>query len=330
MNFSDISPVIVRFLSGKDVDSSCSIMLAGSAGSRRMYYRLTQDLASFILMISPTNDCDFGRFLRLTQFYRLLEFPVPRVYCIDDELEQVLLEDLGDIRLYDQVSHDSAELVTMYQQAIDLLLFLQTRCYQRYLECPDISSRIFGNEELLWETQYFKREYVEGHLSINLSKRDSSYLESEFSDMAKTVESQPMTIMHRDFQSQNIMVHNNRLRIIDYQGSRLGSMYYDLASLLLDPYQMLGDKAIKELFQYYHSKSLAQLEMEEAYKHFFLAGTQRIMQALGAFSFLSRIKELDYFSQFIRPAEIRLDWILEKAGLTKLREIIQKLRSDSL
>ena len=101
MEFSDVSTVISSFLLRKKIGEGCQVTLAGSAGSQRLYYRLEQDMTSFILMRSPSDDGDFGRFLRLTQYYRLLDFPVPRVYCIDDQTQQVLLEDLGDVRLYD-------------------------------------------------------------------------------------------------------------------------------------------------------------------------------------------------------------------------------------
>jgi len=42
--------------------------------------------------------------------------------------------------------------------------------------------------------------------------------------------------MHRDFQSKNLMIKNEQIFVIDFQGARLGPPSYDLASLLFDPY----------------------------------------------------------------------------------------------
>ncbi len=41
--------------------------------------------------------------------------------------------------------------------------------------------------------------------------------------------------MHRDFQSQNILVRNGQAYLIDFQGMRPGLAEYDLGSLLLIP-----------------------------------------------------------------------------------------------
>ncbi|MBF0431238.1 MAG: phosphotransferase [Fibrobacteria bacterium] len=322
MNFSDISPVIQTFLQSRDLDKNHSISLAGTAGSQRLYYRIQKNMVSYILMVCPKEDGDFGRFLRLTQFYRLLEFPVPQVYCIDDSNLQVLLEDLGDLRLFDIIHARPGDTLKRYQQVIDNLLFLQTRCFHLHHECPDIFSRNFDYDDLRWETNYFSQEYLIRYKGQYKSKTLPKVLDKEFHRLAETVKNHPRTIMHRDFQSQNIMVQNEKIRIIDYQGSRLGSKYYDLASLLIDPYVNLPDTTIDDLFAYFYAKSLIQSPLEEAFSQFLQTAAQRIMQALGAFCFLSRVKKLNYFKQFIEPGEQRLLWILERASLYNLKKLI--------
>ena len=134
--------------------------------------------------------------------------------------------------------------------------------------------------------------------------------------------------MHRDFQSQNLMIQfDSSVRIIDYQGSRLGSIYYDLASLLLDPYILLPDDEIDELLRYYHAKALNPLPFEEMFRHFLLAAAQRVMQALGAYCFLSRVKGLPQFQAYIDPGEKRLAWILDRVGWTELSAVLPRSRA---
>src|SRR4051812_3381841 len=110
LQFDQISPVLAKFLARYGFGPDCAITLAGTAGSRRVYFRLTSGLRTFIVLVSPPDDADFGRFLRITQFYRLMDFPVPMVYCIDDAAHQVVLEDLGDKRLYDLVKSGAPRL----------------------------------------------------------------------------------------------------------------------------------------------------------------------------------------------------------------------------
>jgi aminoglycoside/choline kinase family phosphotransferase len=112
------------------------------------------------------------------------------------------------------------------------------------------------------------------------------------------------------------------VRVIDYQGSRLGSVYYDLASLLLDPYVLLSEEDVFELLRYYHAKSLNPLPFEEMGHQFLLAGAQRIMQALGAYCFLSREKGLTQFKAHIDPGEQRLRWIIKHLGWREFKAVM--------
>jgi N-acetylmuramate 1-kinase len=322
LRYEQISPVLAKFLARYGFGPKDELHLAGSAGSRREYYRMTSGLRSYIILVSPPDDADFGRFLRITQFYRLMDFPVPMVYCIDDAAHQVLLEDLGDRRLYDLVQ-EGGPVVEVYSKVINQLVDLQTRCFQRHLECPDIRSRLFDEHDLLWETDYYCRQYLKGHRGFAYSATEQAALDGVFHELARRVDAQPKSIMHRDFQSQNLMMPSDgSVRVIDYQGSRLGSVYYDLASLLLDPYTSLPDAAIEELLRYYHQKSLNPLPFDEMFRQFLLAAAQRVMQALGAYCFLSREKGLPQFRAYIAPGERRLAWIVERSGWPDLKRVL--------
>lgn len=313
--FDQISPVIAEFLSRHGFPSDCEISLAGIAGSQRAYHRLKSGSRSIILLVSPTHDADFGRFLRITQFYRLLHFPVPQVYCIDDATQQVALEDLGNRRLYDVLLADRPAGLEGYRKALDLLADLQTRCQALHEECPDIRSRIFDREHLLWETSYYRKQYLEGHRGLKPDSAFDAYLTQTFDLLADAVDRHPKAILHRDYQSQNLMVADDgAVHVIDYQGSRLGSIYYDLASLLLDPYVMLSDTEIDDLLKYFHIKSLSPLDFSGFRAAFLQAGLQRVMQALGAYCFLSREKGIASFADHIPNGEKRLRWVLREIG----------------
>jgi len=262
-------------------------------------------------------------FLRLTQFYRLLEFPVPQVYCIDDAAFQVLIEDLGNVTLCDIFHKDPVKVQEYYASTIRLLLDLQSRIFRRHTESPDISSSFFGHDDLLWESGYFREYFLESYRNQTLPSGLSSQFEKEFNLLADSVARHPRTIMHRDFQSQNIMIQKNTVRIIDYQGSRLGSQYYDLASLLLDPYTNMPQDTIEKYFTDYHTRSGTAMSFDESYSCFLNAGTQRLLQALGAYCNLSFHKNMNQFEQYIEPAIEKLCWVMKNAGLKNLYNILK-------
>ncbi len=309
--------------------------LAGIAGSRRAYYRArTAAGTGLILLVSPPDDADFGRFLRITQFYRLLGVPVPKVFAIDDDARQVLLEDLGTRRLYDLVRSDRAAGLTAYRRSLDLLVDLQTRCDAFRHESPDIASRMFDRSQLLWETSYYRENYLEGHRGLGAPPALAALCEA----LAGRVDAHPRAIMHRDYQSQNLMVpQDGNVHVIDYQGSRTGSIFYDAASLLLDPYVMLADDEIEMLLTHFHARlgeagyfaGLAHADGGErhragpatlgndypAFRTAFLeAGLQRVMQALGAYCFLSRSKGIAVFADYIPAGESRLRWLIRQTN----------------
>lgn len=303
-----MSPILRKLPEGSGA-LPATLPLAGSAGSGRAYYRVPG--GGLVLLVSPPGDPDFGRFLRITGFYRALRFPVPRIHGIDEAAGQALLEDLGDRRLYDLLRADRKAGLEAYRKVLAVLADLQTRCHSFHADCPDIQSRIFDRGQLLWETSYYREHYLEGYRGLV----PDPGLQTVFEALADRVDSHPRTIMHRDFQSQNLMVKpDGSVHVIDYQGSRLGSVYYDLASLLLDPYVLLDDGEIEELLNRFHGN----MEDAPAFARFrgaFLeAGLQRVMQALGAYCFLSRVKGMVEFATHIPAGEIRLRWLIRETG----------------
>lgn len=319
-----VSPIIHEYLAARGI-APAGLPLAGIAGSRRAYYRVMDGArgAGFVLLVSPEGDADFGRFLRITQFYRMLRVPVPRVFCIDDDARQVLLEDLGERRLYDLVRSPQAGAraagLAAYRSALDILADLQTRCDALRPECPDVASRVFDRAHLLWETAYYRDNYIVAHRGL----APSPDLQATFDALAARVDAHPKAILHRDYQSQNLMVKDDgSVHVIDYQGSRAGSVFYDAASLLLDPYVMLADGEIDLLLRHLYEKVRGDFSGVPGFPgdfagfraSFLEAGLQRVMQALGAYCFLSKVKGVTSFAEHIPAGEARLKWLVQETG----------------
>ena len=110
-------------------------------------------------------------------------------------------------------------------------------------------------------------------------------------------------LMHRDFQSRNIMIKNHQPFFIDFQSARIGPLQYDLASLLIDPYVNLNIGIQKDLLDY----AIQSLKLDTAQKLLFLTNFNyccltRNLQMLGAFGFLTKIKKKTGFEPYIPNA----------------------------
>jgi aminoglycoside/choline kinase family phosphotransferase len=162
-----------------------------------------------------------------------------------------------------------------------------------------------------YESDYFLESFIIRYLEMG---PDTSALEGAFEHLAQTAAlAGKRCFLHRDFQSRNIMVTEQGLGILDWQGARLGPPAYDLASLLIDPYAGLSGDAQHEIYSYYLELLRATLpeeadSFEESYPYLAL---QRNLQILGAFSFLTRSRGKSYFEAYIPGAVSTLRRILE-------------------
>lgn len=281
--------------------------LIGTGGSERTYSRVKNTRSAAVLMQCAETDPDFYRHIEYTTFFRKYDVPVPELLNAEPRNKTALFEDLGDLTLYSwfQCPHTEHRVEDLYRRVLDALIAIHTTATSHRNECPLLESRIFDYEHLRWETGYFLERFVQGIKSIKIE--DPVTLEREFHKLASIVDSFPKTIVHRDFQSQNIMITQSAIpRVLDYQGARIGPPAYDVASLLWDPYCRLDARLRESLLDYYTGKVKNQSYYGIKFPETILpCRLQRHMQALGAYGFLSAVKGKTHFMKYV-PEGVRL------------------------
>ncbi len=283
--------------------------LIGIGGSDRKYSRVKREGKTAVLMQCNEGDPDFTRHIEYTLFFRKFSLPVPGLISVEPERASALFEDLGDISLYTWLKcpRDSSQLERLYRRTLDILVMLHSTITDHVAECPLLADRVFDYGHLRWETAYFIERFAEG--VRGMARYNSQILESEFNRLALKAASFPKTVIHRDFQSQNIMVvHPETPRVIDYQGARMAPPAYDVASILWDPYFRLDDAMRTRLAEYYTDCMQAAdtgFNVEEFRSTLLPCRLQRHMQALGAYGFLSSVKGKKYFLKHV-PEALRM------------------------
>ena len=306
-----ISPVIKGCLLSRGYTENFTVSPIAGAGSGRQYFRISEEKRSCVLQVCAEVNDDFRHFVDYSKTFRDFGLPVTQVYAVDETTCQVLQEDLGKRNLLDEVSPVSPGVRSgneriLYPTVIDALVKWQDASQAIFSSHTELWIRRFDFAALKWETDYFTENYLKGHCGL---KEIPQGVKNFFSLLAVAVDAQPKVLMHRDFQSQNIMVRpNSEIAFVDFQGARRGSAFYDIASLLWDPYVSLPVEMIKDFFEYWrmHNKRVQAYTKEDAWDSFIQASLQRLMQALGAYCFLSKVKGIQKFEQYIEPGKRQL------------------------
>jgi aminoglycoside/choline kinase family phosphotransferase len=180
----------------------------------------------------------------------------------------------------------------------------------------------YGPRLYKWEHDYFLEKLVGEVCKIKLSSSDAAKLTKELDTLSARLQKNEPCLIHRDFQSQNIMIKNGRPVLIDFQGMRRGCLFYDLGSLICDPYVNFDDEERTELINFYYELMNPAYSRDEFVQNFWDGSVQRLLQALGAYGFLGLKKhKLDFLGHIGNGLENLLIAIDKVSGLKLLRDL---------
>lgn len=269
------------------------------SGSERVFSRIEGEG----VLVEGGEGEDFERFLAYTAFFKELGLPVPQIFSVDGSQRRAMLEDLGDLSLYNWLKLEKRieRVEAMYRKILDMVVLLHTEITERVRECPLLEGRLFDKAYFRWETEYFLEWFVRREKGLDVRDKD---LDLELDELATVCDSFPKNIIHRDLQSKNIIVKDGNPFLIDYQGARMGPSGYDIASLLFDPYVRLEDLTRRHLIDYYVLKRRSKGGFDENLFRSSLPflKLQRHMQALGAYAFLSIARKKTFFRGYMAEA----------------------------
>jgi hypothetical protein len=135
--------------------------------------------------------------------------------------------------------------------------------------------------------------------------------------------------LYRDFQSRNIMLSNDDVYFIDYQGGRKGALQYDIASLLYDAKADLSPEVREELLETYmdHLSKLISVDRAQFKAYFNAFSLIRIMQAMGAYGYRGYFERKVHFLQSVPYAIRNMRYLLQQNALPnnlpELRNVLQ-------
>jgi len=266
---------------------------------------------------------------------------VPKLHYYDPAAGLLFLEDLGDRTLEIEIKdgHETS-LRRYYRLAIDELLKIQGPATRdRNRNCIAFG-RAFDVPLLMWEFDHFLEYGIEARTGVSIRPADRETIRGEFLKICETLAAEAKVFTHRDYHSRNLMVHQNRVWLLDFQDALLGPCVYDLASLLKDSYTVLQESIVDELIDYYLERRAAMMDdgtkkqdRASFRKRFDFMSIQRNLKAAGRFVYIDVVKKkkhlLPYIPQTLSYVRHNLNRLDELKNLRDaLRPYVDELRSE--
>lgn len=298
-------------------------------GSGRQYYRVTSGDSSMIFAKYTAQREENQHFVDIATFLLDCGLNVPEIYHHDPAEGLIWMEDLGGLDLWSFRDSNWEIRKALYFSALRQVARLHSEA-TRLLPSAKIKLQIEFNETLyLWEQEYFFEHAFQGIFGFSESQAREIASRPALQSLATRLASLPRCLIHRDFQSQNILIHEGTAWLIDFQGMRPGLPHYDLASLLYDPYVFLEDTERAELLAFYRSLLVENGgDAGENFQEVFLGcAAQRLMQALGAYGFLGLKCGKPGFLRHVPAAKRSLQQVLTQ--LEGLEDFVHLLNHSS-
>lgn len=279
--------------------SDLQLIVAGASG--RVIMRVAHQ--GVIAVYWTPDRADNGSFVAAARGLHRMGVRVPQVLHYRDEGQGCgvcLIQDLGCQDLLGLKDASWEQKYAAYCSALQ-------QVHKLHGLTPDWSLQpAFDASLYRWEQGYFAEHFLGRHLGLH--PVDFMQLPST-NALANSLAELPRVPVHRDFQSQNIMLQNADAYLIDFQGMRMGRAEYDLASLVYDPYVSLLPAESDLLLAAYENISGKKLDMPV----FSACALQRLMQALGAYANIGYNQKRNWYLNMI-PAGTKA--LLHVAGRT--------------
>lgn len=256
--------------------------------SFRTYYRVWSQNDSYILMDAPPEKEDSSPFVNVAHFLGKHGVPVPTLVASQPDAGFCLMQDFGDTTFL-KALEQGVPAETLYRQAVDVLLTIQTTpldttCIAHY--------RPYDRKLLRFELSLLTDWLIEKALDTPITPEDRERFDKVFKLLIDACLSQPVTFVHRDYHSRNLMWWQGQTGVLDFQDAVMGPITYDLASLLRDCYVAWDAPFRRQVMDWWWQGARERLgydvDHETFQRHFDWMAIQRNLKAVGIFGRLSR------------------------------------------
>ena len=324
--------VLIQMVTENTGNQPMACVPLAQSGSHRRYYRFTFGDGGTLIGVYNDDVAENRAFFEYTRFFAGQGLNVPTLLAVNEDEKHYLLNDLGTQTLYDKLCEvrkdggDFQEVLNDYRKVVAALPKFQMTAKEGLDMSVAYPRAAFDRQSMQWDLNYFKYYYLKmAYIPFNEQLLEDDY--QRFMDYLLAVDDD--YFLYRDFQSRNIMVYQDDVWFIDYQGGRKGALQYDIASLLYDAKADLSPEIREELLDCYldHLEQHIPVDRQQFKACFNAYSLIRIMQAMGAYGYRGYFERKAHFLQSVPYAIRNMRYLLEHnalpANLPELRHVLQ-------
>jgi aminoglycoside/choline kinase family phosphotransferase len=277
-----------------------AVSLIGARGSDRVFFRSSGKVA---VVYDDSKRGENAKYAAHARWLASKGVGVPAVLAEYADAKTLVLEDAGEERTDLESRVKAVEALARFNG-------LDFSEIEASLE-PPMDAAMWK-----WERELFSEHCLKSRFSMEMPPDVKAELEA----VAARLEREPRALVHRDFQSTNVLWKGGEARFIDFQGMRAGPQAYDLASFVYDPYVKTDERHRLALVKVYAGAS-GRGDIAEVLP---FASVERLIQCLGAYGRLAAVGRPE-FGRYVAPALENLLAAADEAGLDAVGALAEEL-----
>ena len=283
------------------------------SGGDRDYFRIYSQQQTYIATYNH-HQRETQTFVYFSRHFREAGLPVPAILAVNGDDTLYIQQDLGTESLLNQLEQKGHGdyVYGLFQQSLAQLARVQILGDKELDYSYCLTAKEFGKQAILSDLLYFKYYFLD---TLQLPYDKQAMLDDFDALSTYLTRTENKYFMFRDFQSRNIIVKEDKVNFIDYQGGMKGALQYDVASLLWQAKAELGEPWKDSLLEFYMDevdkllqKPIDRITFVSQYNGYVLI---RLLQVMGAYGFRGLFERKAHFLASIPLALRNLKFFIE-------------------
>ena len=235
--------------------------------SGREDWRVLDKKDSLVLCYLNPSLGDHLDFLKISNLLNANNICTAEVIYHNPDIGVTLQKDLGDDDLLTIFNEENKQ--DLLKRSLDLLAKIQGLPQE---EIPKLT-----HDELVDQMHLFKDIFCINFLEV---EPDNS-IDNLMLLTTENIKQQPWVNCHFDFERRNLILHQDKITVIDHQDMKIGPLGIDLSGILIDHYYPVNFTDINMMLDYFSKQIKSKHDSEELFNFLRWGSIQRNMRILG-------------------------------------------------